>query len=101
VIVDGFLFKYGSNFHGRLRDWYEKREYKVVCKPYSDKKYNVFIEKDSKLKLIGTMIKIDPVEVRGNKKYKQVAVIKLFDDDYDYFVLEDKSKNGKTYYKII
>ncbi len=101
MIVEGVLFKGRDTFLGIFKDWKNKKEIKVVCKPYSENKYNVFVEDNGKLKLIGRMFSVEREKVRCDKEYDQVAVIKLFNDDYTYSVLECKSKDGKTYYKVL
>ena len=102
LFTEGVLFKNENGmFIGTVKDFKSGTTSKIVCKQYKEGKYNVFIEVNDKLKLVGTMVMINPIKVRGDKMYKQIAVMKLFDSDYDYSVLEDISKNGKVFYKII
>lgn len=99
MFTEGYLYKTEYGYSGKFFDIYNKKEYNVVCKFYDEKKLNVFINSDGKLKRIGTMIEIEPVKIRSDKIYTQVAVIKS--GDYDYFVIEDKDKSGKTFYRVI
>ena len=102
MFTDGILFKNNENlFTGVVRNLKGNKEAKIICKKYKDNRYNVFIDCDGKISRVGTLILINPIQVRGDKLYKQIGIIKLFNDDYEYNVLEDKTKNGKVYYKIL